>query len=115
MTACPAPELVCLPHLKRGDTWRLAFVWQQADGTPVDLTDGTAALQIRAVRGRLVGIPDDLTLELATGTVRVTFAAETTALIPAGVHYTDLQMTLADGEVRSSQTCVLPVLEDQTR
>lgn len=115
MTACPAPELVCLPHLKRGDTWRLAFVWQQADGTAVDLTGCTAALQIRDARGRLVGTPDDITLELETATVRVTFAPDTTAAIPAGEYYTDLQMTFAAGEVRSSQTCLLPVQEDQTR
>ena len=115
MTACPAPELVCLPHLKRGDTWRLAFVWQQADGTPVDLTGGTAALQIRDARRRLLATPDDLTLDLETGTVHVTFAADTTALIPAGTHYTDMQITFATGEVRSSQTCLLPVQEDQTR
>lgn len=115
MTACPAPELVCLPHLKRGDTWRLAFVWQQADGTAVDLTGCTAALQLRDARGRLVGTPDDITLDLATGTVQVTFEPDTTALIPSGAHYTDLQMTFAAGEVRSSQTCLLPVLEDQTR
>ena len=115
MTACPAPELVCLPHLKRGDTWRLAFVWQQDDGSPVDLTGGTAALQVRDQRNRLVGTPDDISVDLETATVHVTFAAETTALIPAGAHYTDLQMTFADGEVRSSQTCLLPVLEDQSR
>ena len=115
MSACPAPELVCLPHLKRGDTWRLAFVWQQDDGTPVDLTDCTAALQLRDARGRRVGAPDTLAIDLETGTVQVTFAAATTALIAPGSYFTDMQISFATGEVRSSQTCLLPVLEDQTR
>ena len=115
MTACPEEELAYFPPLKRGDTWRIKFAWVQEDGSAYDLSECEATLQLRDQRGRLVGEPDDIEIDPETGTVTVIFEPETTASIPLGTHYTDLQVAFLDGDIRSSQTCILPVIADQTR
>lgn len=106
-----------LPALKRGDTWTLAMVVNQTPGgPPVDLTGCAAALQVRHPRtDAVVATPDSLDIAPQTGTVTIVFLPATTAVVPVGTYLTDLQLTFADGEVRSSQTLTLAVLADYTR
>lgn len=102
---------------KRGDTWSQAFTWKQgsADGAPVDLTGCTPRLQLRTKTGTLVlDATSYLTLTPLTGTVTVNVPAAVTALLPVGTVYFDLEITHADGSVRSTQTLSLVVLKDIT-
>lgn len=108
-----------LATVKRGDTWIFSFVWK-SNGTPIDLSDCTARMQVRKKRfGDLlaeVNSTTDIVIDGGSGTVTVTFPAELTADVEPGQHDTDLQITFAStGEVRSSQTLTLTVLEDITR
>jgi hypothetical protein len=106
-----------LPALKRGDTWTLVFVvCQTPGGAPVDLTGCAAALQVRHPRtDALIATADSLAITPQTGTVTAVFLPATTAAVPVGTYLTDLEITFADGEVRSSQTLTLAVLADYTR
>ena len=106
-----------LPALKRGDTWTLVFVVRQTPGgAPVDLTGCAAALQVRHPRtDALIATADSLAITPQTGTVTVTFLPATTVAVAVGTYLTDLEITFADGEVRSSQTLTLAVLADYTR
>lgn len=106
-----------LPALKRGDTWALTFVARESpDGPPLDLTGCAAAMQLRHPQtDALAAAPDSVVLTPLTGTVLATFLPITTATVPVGTYLTDLEITFADGQVRSSQTLALPVIADQTR
>lgn len=106
-----------LPAVKRGDTWSLAFVANQAPGgPPLDLTGCAAALQLRHPQTEaLVAAPDSVVLTPLTGAVTATFLPATTREVPVGTYLTDLEITFADGQVRSSQTLALSVIADQTR
>lgn len=108
---------LALPALKRGDTWPLTFVVnQQAGGPPLDLTGCAVALQLRHPQsGALVAAPDRVVLTPLTGTVTATFDPATTRAVPVGTYYTDLELTFADGQVRSSKTLALTVIADHTR
>ncbi len=106
-----------LPALKQGDTWPLVFVARaSAGGPPLDLTGCAAALQLRHPQtAALVATPDSIVLTPLAGTVLTTFLPATTATVPVGTYLTDLEITFADGQVRSSQTLVITVIADQTR
>lgn len=106
-----------LPALKRGDTWALTFVAKEAtDGPPLDLTGCAAAMQLRHPQtDALAATPDSIVLTPLAGTVLATFLPATTATVPVGTYLTDLEITFADGQVRSSQTLVITVIADQTR
>lgn len=109
--------ITALPALKRGDTWKLTFVARESpNGPTLDLTGCAAALQLRHPQtDALVAVPDSVILTPLTGTVLATFLPATTATVPVGAYLTDLEITFADGQVRSSQTLSLPVIADYTR
>lgn len=111
MTPPPIPRL---PAVKRGDTWDLLFQWRQADGTPVNLSGCTARLQVRDTARQVAASPASITLDAAAGTVNVNFEPAVTRLVAPGEYRTDLEITWADGRVRSSPTVLLTVLEDCT-
>ena len=52
--SCPITAPICLPPIKRGDTWLQTYTWLQNAGTvneePVDLTGCHASLQLRKKR-----------------------------------------------------------------
>lgn len=103
-----------LPAVKRGDTWDLVLRWQQTDGTAVNLSGCAARMQVRDTARRLVAVPTTLTVAAADGEVSVRFAPAATRLVPPGEYRTDMEITFTDGQVLSSQTMILPVLEDIT-
>ena len=108
-----------LATVKRGDTWSFSFVWKN-DGTPIDLSNCTARMQVRKRKvGTLLGevnSDNGITIIGVDGQVNVSFPPEVTALVEPGVHETDLQLTFVQtGEVKSSDTLTITVLEDITR
>ena len=104
----------------QGATFRKSFAWKSgptaATATPVDLTGCAAALQVRQPRtDDLVATADSLVITPLAGAVTAVFLPATTAAVPVGTYLTDLEITFADGQVRSSQTLTLAVLADYTR
>lgn len=76
-------------------------------------------MQVRDRAGTLVATSSSaasqITIVGTTGTVNVAFPAATTALVPAGVYLTDLQITFADNTVQSTSTISLYVEEGITQ
>ena len=107
-----------LPPFKRGDTWNLVFVWK-SNNTLIDLTGCTARMQIRKKRSGtlLAEISTDNGIEIAgsEGRVNISFPANITANVEAGTHETDLEITFPSGDVQSSQTLDIPVIEAITK
>ena len=104
---------------KRGDTLSLSWSWKDEAGTAIDLTDCTARLQVRSKRGELLASADtDDGLTIAdpeTGAVNLLIDAETMSAVPLGSHSMDLEITFADGTVKSTETVKLKIIEDITR
>lgn len=107
-----------LPALKRGDTWTLAMAVNRSTpgGSSVDLT-GCArriagAPPTHRCRGGHAGQPRHRAPDRHRD---YCFSPATTAVVPVGTYLTDLQLTFADGEVRSSQTLTLAVRRYYTR
>lgn len=110
----------CLSPYKRGDTWRIPFAWRQyRNGPSIDLTDCTAAMQIRNKRtGELVAEADEFVFEPRDDEdfpSIVVAVFNNTQDVEPGTHLTDLEVTFADGTKQSSATFSLPVIADQTR
>ena len=109
-----------LATVKRGDTWNFIFNWKSGN-TPIDLTDCTARMQVRKKKlGTLLAsvTTEDggITITAEDGKVSVSFPASATDACEPGTHSTDLEITFTStGEVRSSETMDLVVLEDISR
>lgn len=108
-----------LATVKRGDTWNFIFNWKTND-TPIDLTGCTARMQVRKKKlGTLLAsvTTEDggITIDGLLGKVNISFPADITSSCEPGTHDTDLEVTFTTGEVRSSQTLQIVVLEDVTR
>ena len=107
-----------LSPFKRGDTWKILFSWKN-EGTPINLTGCTAKMQIRKKRTGVllaeVTEANGITIAGTLGQVEVAFPASITADVEAGTHETNLQLTFESGEVQSSDTIEIPVLEAVTR
>lgn len=111
--------MASLATVKRGDTWRFSFIWK-SNGTPIDLSDCTARMQVRKKRvGTLLGEVssiDGITIIGIEGKVDAVWSADITAAMELGMHETDLQITFTStGEVKSSETLTITVIEDVTR
>ena len=118
---CSVDEPICLPPIKRGDTWVQIFTFSQGT-TPLDITGAHAALQLRRPR-----IPDpylsisdadgSLTIDGPAGTVTLRVEADVMATLNPTEYRGDLQLVL-DGDpttTLSSQTFTQPIVEDQAR
>jgi len=108
-----------LATVKRGDTWIFSFTWKNGT-TLIDLSNCTARMQIRKKRGGElladVSTDNSITIDGELGKVTAIFPSSVTVNVDPGIHETDLQITFTStGEVRSSQTLTLTVLEDITR
>ena len=111
-------------NVKRGDTLSQVFTWQNENGAAIDLSACTARLQIRDRDNTAVVSVTSATSALAiepvlgetdtTGQVYLTIDASTMATIAPGTYYVDLELTFADGTVRSTETITLIVLRDIT-
>lgn len=107
-----------LSPFKRGDTWKIAFVWKN-NGIPIDLSGCTAKMQIRKKRvGTLLAEITNtagITIAGTAGEVTAAFPSFMTADIDIGTHETSLQITFPSGEVQSSDAIDIPVVEAVTR
>lgn len=111
----------------RGDDVRRTLTWYESDydsatqtGTPVSLTGCTAEIDVRNRLGTLVwsvsttaGAAGSITLGGAAGTIAIHFDASVTAVDP-GDYYYDLQLTLANGDIRTLVSGALTVEPEQT-
>jgi hypothetical protein len=107
-----------LSPFKRGDTWRIIFAWKN-DGVAINLTDCQAKMQIRKKRtGTLLAEitdADGITITGLTGELEAAFPASMTADIEVGTHETSIQVTFPSGDVQSSDSIDIPVIEAVTR
>ena len=103
--------------VKRNDSLRAVLSFTE-DGAAANLSGCTARLQIRVKRvGTLLldcSTTDYLTIDGLAGTVTVDVPASEMD-IQTGKHEADLELTYADGTVRSSDTFIVTVLQDITR
>lgn len=93
----------CNLTIEQGATWSITITWE-VDGSPVDLTDYTARMQIRRKHDSddaLLDITDDdaITLGGVAGTIAILLSDDETAAIPAGLHVYDLELEASDGTV----------------
>lgn len=91
---------------QQGATFTRTMTWS-IDGVPVDLTDFTAAMQVKATYSSstaLVTLTSSpaagITLGGVTGVITITIDAVDTADIPAGTYVYDLEMTGPDSVTR---------------
>lgn len=109
-----------LPPVKRGDTWTFSFSWRN-QGTPIDLTDCTARMQVRDKRtntlfAESLSSDNSITINGVEGNVSVEFTPNKTSEVPPGTYYSDLEITYpVSGRVQSSGTIIIVVQGDITR
>lgn len=114
-------------RIKRGDTWRPQFVWQDGNGNPIDLTGATARLQLRQKRNSLelsgTTYPAEIDLKSTEGDIIITesegkleieVSANQTSLLEPKNYVTDLEITFPNGDVKSTQTIDVIVERDVT-
>jgi hypothetical protein len=102
VTSATPTKLTC----QQGATFTRTMTWS-IDGVPVDLSDYTAAMQVKATYSSptaLVTLTSDpvagITLGGTTGVVTIVIDAEDTSDLPAGTYVYDLEMTGPDGVTR---------------
>lgn len=100
---------------KRGDTFSLKCIWK-VSGIPTDISSLTISSQIRTANGALIAtlqvVPDDQISN--PGAYALVAANPDTSNWPVGNAYCDIQID-DQGIDRSSDTFVIPVVEDITR
>lgn len=99
----PALELEVIDY--EGNSFDIAVDWRYSDGTPVNLSGATAALQVR------ISVDDAVLVELTSSSgivlggspynIVASFTAAQSALIGAGKFVFDVQITLTGGAVRT--------------
>jgi hypothetical protein len=106
------------PRIYRGDTWLRAWTLKDPAKRPIDLTGATARLHVRNNTKALVYAAStsngDIVLDGAAGKLTLTLAAAETATWAPGTYKFDLEVTHADGTVKTYESSALVVLEDQT-
>lgn len=109
---------------KRGDTWLATFAFV-VSGTEADLTGCTAKMQVRTKTDTLVltattdALTDPptaglLTVDGAAGTVTLLMPKAITTPVVPGSYVADIELTYADGTVRSSDTFSVKIGKDIT-
>ncbi len=85
-----------------GATFFQSITWENEDGTPVDLTGYTAAMQAKAGSVTLININTDnggITLGGVDGTIELLISAEDTSVLPSANCKYDLLLTSSGGFV----------------
>jgi hypothetical protein len=107
--------------LKRGDDWTLTASFPDAAGDAVDLSGGSAAMQLRADYDAATVIAEatvsggGVTIDGPAGTVEFAFDAAATAAITPDVYLADIEVIWGDGTKTSSETFQVVVKPDVTR
>lgn len=102
--------------LKRGDTFEVRFVWKQTESnTPVNLVGVSPRCHIRNKDRELVL---DASIYLTTtpeqGLIVLKIPPSKTKLFPLEKLVFDLELTFSNGDVISSDTFTIQVIEDIT-
>jgi hypothetical protein len=84
--------------IDQGANWFLNVTYDNPNGTPVNLTNYTAALQLRSLPSDTVAVLTlttgaGITITGATGLVAIQATAAQTRAIDDGVYYYDLEIT----------------------
>ena len=102
----------------RGDSWIMAYVLQDAAGSPIDLTGASARLQVRDQDGALVIEASTsngrMTITPAQGRIDMAVPYTATQITP-GAYRFDLEVTHASGVRRTYRSGTLIVQEDISR
>jgi hypothetical protein len=90
--------------IDQGADWFLNVTYDNPDGTPVNLTGYTAALQLRSLPTDPVSVLSlttgaGITITGATGLVEIRATATQTRAIDEGIYYYDLEITSVSGVV----------------
>lgn len=100
---------------KRGDTFSLKCTWK-VEGTPTDIAGLTINSQIRTASGKLIAtlsvIPDNQVTN--PGAYALVAVNQDSNSWPIGDAYCDIQVD-DQGIDRSSETFIIPIVEDVTR
>ena len=102
-----------------GDTFRRQIEWTEPDGTAVDMTGYTAAMQVRDRSGGTVwasssGAGASLTITIATPANGIMVVAGTISQTTPAVGVWDLQVTSGGGEVYTLVSGSFTVVEQVT-
>lgn len=84
--------------IDQGATWYLTVTYENPDGTPINITNYTAALQLRSLPSDPTAVLSlttgaGITITGATGTVAITASATQTRAIDEGNYYYDLEIS----------------------
>jgi hypothetical protein len=84
--------------IDQGADWYITFVYQDSNGSPINITGYTAALQLRSEPSDMntvlsLSTGSGITITGATGTIAVHATATQTGAISAGVYFYDLEIT----------------------
>jgi hypothetical protein len=90
--------------IDQGATWYLNVEYDNPNGTPVNLTSYTAALQLRSLPESATAVlslstGSGITITGATGLVAISATATQTRAIDEGTYYYDLEITSPAGVV----------------
>tara|TARA_R110002126_G_scaffold231858_3_gene376444 strand:+ start:1017 stop:1361 length:345 start_codon:yes stop_codon:yes gene_type:complete len=90
--------------IDQGATWYLNVEYDNPNGTPVNITSYTAALQIRSLPESATAVlslatGSGITITGATGLIAITATATQTRAIDEGTYYYDLEITSPAGVV----------------
>jgi hypothetical protein len=90
--------------IDQGADWYLTVTYENPNGTPINITSYTAALQIRSLPSDPTTVlslstGSGITITGATGTVAVHATATQTRAIDEGTYYYDLEITAPTGVV----------------
>lgn len=100
---------------KRGDTFSLKCTWK-VDGVPKDITGLIITSQIRTSSGKLIAtlsvVPDNQMTN--PGVYALVAVNQDSNSWPIGAAYCDIQVD-DQGIDRSSETFIIPIIEDVTR
>jgi hypothetical protein len=90
--------------IDQGADWYLTVTYENPNGTPINITSYTSALQIRSLPSDPTTVlslstGSGITITGATGTVEVHATATQTRAIDEGTYYYDLEITAPTGVV----------------
>jgi hypothetical protein len=94
-------------EIDQGADWFLNVTYEQPAGTPVNITNYTAALQLRSLPTDATAVlslatgGNGITITGATGLVAIRATATQTRAIDEGIYYYDLEITSPAGVVTS--------------
>lgn len=106
-------------RLVRGDTWQRVWLLRDAGGEPIDLSGGSARMQLRSGGGATLvecsTANGRLTIDGPAGRIDLALPWEEAEALAPGRYVYDLEVTLASGQRQTCDRAVLLVVEDITR